>query len=369
MLQERGRLPKYGDCWQAAVEHVHEGCRFLSEETQSDIALHITNCFLAMSGHDQYNCELDKKPNLRGICISSMSDRAFNVYTEFYTHTQNICWFLRGQVWQEKITESTIKVGEKLQGSLKQQRELLDQQRKSLELQEKLLSYGQQLEHALNESRVQAAHVLDEIREGTIRHQQLLIALTDSLGALRSWIVGEISWFDTLLHYIGCVLVTIAVTSIARTSSARLPLLFTLSFNVVLERTICNLLTDDTINNPQLLQDNIQFYVWWCRRITIFICMFILVILAYTYRDLVAINNTILLDIQKQNILIKAALAEKERTPARSSISIERTCNGVDSTTSSVRQNSLTPNTIKYNLRSRLTPLRYTKITDLNGHV
>ncbi|KAJ8926496.1 hypothetical protein NQ314_021098 [Rhamnusium bicolor] len=109
LLKEKGNLPRYGSCWKAAVEHLNEGCRYLSEDMQSDIALHITNCFLEMSGHETYNCELDKKPNLRAICINSMSDRAFNVYTEFYTHTQNICWFLRGQIWHETIADNTLK--------------------------------------------------------------------------------------------------------------------------------------------------------------------------------------------------------------------------------------------------------------------
>ncbi|KAJ8964774.1 hypothetical protein NQ317_007720 [Molorchus minor] len=78
LIKERSTLPQYGSCWKSALENLDEGCRYLSEETQSDIALHITNCFLIMSGHETYNCELDKKPNLRAICINSMSDRAFN---------------------------------------------------------------------------------------------------------------------------------------------------------------------------------------------------------------------------------------------------------------------------------------------------
>lgn len=74
------------------------------------MALKLTNCFLDMSGHEEYHCESDRKQNLRKICISNMSDRAFNVYTEFYTHTQNICWFLRGQIWQEILVERTYEV-------------------------------------------------------------------------------------------------------------------------------------------------------------------------------------------------------------------------------------------------------------------
>ncbi|KAJ8953959.1 hypothetical protein NQ318_019202 [Aromia moschata] len=130
LIKERSTLPQYGTCWKSAVEHLDEGCRYLSEDTQSDIALHITNCFLEMSGHETYNCELDRKPNLRAICISSMSDRAFNVYTEFYTHTQNICWFLRGQIWHETIAENTIKVGKQLKVTAQNQESLLQAQKR-----------------------------------------------------------------------------------------------------------------------------------------------------------------------------------------------------------------------------------------------
>ncbi|KAK9701223.1 hypothetical protein QE152_g30763 [Popillia japonica] len=149
LLQERGNLPQYGNCWKSAIRHVNEGCRSLSEDTQAEISLQLTNCFLLMSGHDTYECELNKKPNLRAICINSMSDRAFNVYTEFYTHTQNICWFLRGQIWHETIAENTWKVGEQLHESAKNQEQILQSQRDSLELQEQLMKYSNALEKSM----------------------------------------------------------------------------------------------------------------------------------------------------------------------------------------------------------------------------
>lgn len=151
MIKERQALPKYGPCWKASLEHLNEGCRYLSEDTQSDIALHITNCFLEMSGHETYNCELDKKPNLRGICINGMTDRAFNVYTEFYTHTQNICWFLRGQIWHETIAENTLKVGKQLEISAEAQEDLIRVQKESIELQERMLKQGMFLERVLED--------------------------------------------------------------------------------------------------------------------------------------------------------------------------------------------------------------------------
>lgn len=311
-MEERGRLPKYGDCWQGAIEHVHEGCRYLSEETQSDIALHITNCFLQMSGHEQYNCELDKKPNLRGICINSMSDRAFNVYTEFYTHVQNICWFLRGQVWQEKIMENSVHVGKQLKNSMSQQELLLNQQEKSLEIQERLLTYGVSLERILNESRLQATQVVEEIRLSTIKHQELLTIMAESLGGLKSWLIGEISWFDSIVFYVTSGFIILILTSTKRTASSRLPLLLILSFNIITERTICDRLNTNSLTNAPVVHESVQNLIWYTRRATILISTAVFFLLIYKYRDYAEINNGLLLKIQQQNYLIKNALEKRE---------------------------------------------------------
>ncbi|KAF7265696.1 hypothetical protein GWI33_020779 [Rhynchophorus ferrugineus] len=188
VIKERGTLPKYGPCWKAALDDLNEGCRYLSEDTQSDIAMRITNCFLEMSGHETYNCEHDKKENLRRICINSMTDRAFNVYTEFYTHTQNICWFLRGQIWHETIAENTLKVGKQLELSAKKQEDLIKIQKESIELQEKMMKQGRYLEN-----------VLKDVYVSTQSHKEIIEILSRSITNLQSWIVGEISWIDSII--------------------------------------------------------------------------------------------------------------------------------------------------------------------------
>lgn len=64
-----------------------------------------------------------------------MSDRAFNAYAQFFTHTQSICFFLANQVWQER-TEDTISrltsSSEKVVNGLEQMEDL---QHKSLQSQ------------------------------------------------------------------------------------------------------------------------------------------------------------------------------------------------------------------------------------------
>lgn len=268
-----------------------------------------------MSGHETYNCDLDKKPNLRGICISSMTDRAFNVYTEFYTHAQNICWFLRGQVWQEKISERTFQVGEQLKKSVGHQELLLKQQKESLLMQEQLLNYGRNLEKILNDSRLQAENVMEEIKISSLKHQQLLGLMTNSLSGLQSWLIGEISWFDSLVFYFAGTIIIFILTSTARTASMRLPLLFILLINISLERVICDWVSykvDQT--EIHLVQQEMFNYIWWCRQCTITIGAIIIVLQFYFYKDYIAANNALLLNIQEQNISIQEDLQKIKTT-------------------------------------------------------
>lgn len=275
-----------------------EGCKHLSEETQSDIALHITNCFLEMSGHDPYKCELDKKPNLRAICISNMSDRAFNVYTEFYTHTQNICWFLRGQIWQETIYENTWKVGKQLELTASNQEGLLRAQKESLELQEKMLKHGRNLEQ-----------VLDNLQESSNAHKNILIMLSTGINNLQSWIIGEVSWIDSVVFYMVSVFVTFLITSSQRTLSSRVPISVLLFFNLLLERMICSFITSDSRElNILNLYLKIYDFVWYSRYAFVCLAIFTFLYKSVYHTDIHFKNNEILQKIHNQNVSVLSTL-------------------------------------------------------------
>lgn len=297
-MKDRSSLPQYGACWKAAVEHLDEGCKRLSEETQSDIALHLTNCFLEMSGHKTYNCELDKKYNLRAICISSMSERAFNVYIEFYTHTQNICWFLRGQIWQEIISENTWKVGKQLQLTALNQERILQAQRESLKLQEKMLKDGRNLEL-----------LLESLHVSSNTHQNILMMLSKSINNLQSWIMGEVSWIDSVIFYMISVFLTFLLTSSQRTLSSRIPISFLLFLNLLLERMICSFITSDAQDmNVSSLYLKIYDFVWYSRYG--FVCVAVITFLykLVYHTDIHFKNNEILQKIHAQNVSVLNAL-------------------------------------------------------------
>ncbi|XP_060521895.1 uncharacterized protein LOC132699280 [Cylas formicarius] len=298
MIKERGSLPKYGSCWKAALEHINEGCRYLSEDTQSDIALHITNCFLQMSGHETYNCEFDKKANLRSICINSMSDRAFNVYTEFYTHTQNICWFLRGQIWHEAIAENTLRVGKQLEVSTQNQEDLIKVQRESLELQDRMLKQGKFLEH-----------VMEDIYVATQMHQEILNLLTRSVTNLQTWIVGEVSWIDTIIFNMTALFMVFMLTSSQRTAAARFPLFILLFLNLCVERMICAIFSKNQNEyDTNVLYSTIYRFVWYSRYAFTFLGAFVIIYKAIMYTDSFQENVKLLLKIRDQNNKILRAL-------------------------------------------------------------
>lgn len=244
-----------------------------------------------MSGHDTYNCELDKKPNLRAICINSMSDRAFNVYTEFYTHTQNICWFLRGQIWHETISENTLKVGKQLEITAQNQESLLQAQKESLELQEKMLQHGKFLEQAL-----------EDLYISSKTHQEVLKVMTQSVSSLQAWLVGEISWIDSLIFYGATIFVTFIVTSSQRTNSARVPVFLLLFLNLAIERLICSSVTSKSDGmDAKSMYNEIYQFVWYSRYAFASLSVFVWIYLAIVHKDFAVKNYELLNDIRDQN--------------------------------------------------------------------
>uniref|UniRef100_A0A182NX65 Uncharacterized protein n=1 Tax=Anopheles dirus TaxID=7168 RepID=A0A182NX65_9DIPT len=126
----------------------------LSDAVHVDVALRFTNCFMAMSGQQEetLECLAERTDALRRLCMSQMSDRAFAVYTEFFTQTQSMCYFLQSQIWHRE-TERTINrlssfsraAGAQLELVNNMQDTLLQQQHEQHQLQAELLLIGRLL--------------------------------------------------------------------------------------------------------------------------------------------------------------------------------------------------------------------------------
>lgn len=169
-LRAEAKIPRYSKCWTGALEAVEIGCKRLTDETQHRLALAFANCFLQRSGRDTYPCELTEDI---GKCTGTMKPEAYNTYTEFFTHTQNICFFLQSQVWQEqtektisRLSENSAVVAQQIEDSSSLQQEIMKKQNDSLENQEQLLQRGNELKSALEDSAVDVQKML----RGNINH-------------------------------------------------------------------------------------------------------------------------------------------------------------------------------------------------------
>ena len=91
------KRPRYGECWAAALAKLETVCQDLQEETHSRLALHFANCQLAQSGQTTFSCGPEESLS---SCLQSVDTIAWTSYSNFYTHTHNMCYFIQSQLWQ-----------------------------------------------------------------------------------------------------------------------------------------------------------------------------------------------------------------------------------------------------------------------------
>ena len=57
LVTRESSRPRYGQCWTAALRRLERGCKSLSDDTQSRLALDFANCFLEKAGQKTYPCD------------------------------------------------------------------------------------------------------------------------------------------------------------------------------------------------------------------------------------------------------------------------------------------------------------------------
>lgn len=123
-------------CWKEAVSELNSTCKKLTDVQQSRLAVAFANCHLGKSGRKTYAC--DSTMSIKS-CTKDMNSVAFQTYTEFFTHTGHICYFLQSQIWQEKaenlifqLSETSSETVFKLQRSLEHHKAIEKKQNKVL---------------------------------------------------------------------------------------------------------------------------------------------------------------------------------------------------------------------------------------------
>ena len=285
--------PLYGVCWLNAMDALHMGCKQLDEETHARLGLLFANCFLDKMGGTIFPCPPNQPIQ---TCTADMDDRGFQAYTQFFVHTQSICFFLANQVWQSRaeqtitrMTSASHQVAERLQ--------------RLQSLQEKSIDTQLKLNHELGASKTALQDFERTLRDKHSMEQEILIRFLE----MRDFILDEVSKFYAVGFYCGASVFFYLLTTPVRTKEARLWSFLILAFNLAFERLIVsNILSDKSeIRDLWILSNNIDDQIWMCRKVCLSVTLILLIYFACTYKDYTILNNILLTDIRRQNEEIK----------------------------------------------------------------
>ena len=265
-IKRESKMPRYGKCWTDALTNLQNGCQTLTDDLQHRLALQYANCFLQKTGREIYPCELHQEVE---ECTKHMHSEAYNTYVEFFTHTQNICYFLQGQKWQQEtektiyqLADSSQLVAEQIADSSDLQLEMMKQQNKTIKNQRILLEGGEHLRQKLTESAVGVHDMMTEFKKSTTEQRQLIFEVFDRVNSLQSMVMGEFTGFYSLIFYTVSILVTYLLTSTPRTSGARFWLFVLMTVNMVTERTVAMAKMDQYLDDTgQIIDENVRMFL------------------------------------------------------------------------------------------------------------
>lgn len=332
LISSYSQLPKYGECWKNAISNVKNGCKNLNDHIQTNLAIMFTYCLLKHLNYDLSECKtinlLHNDDISNSICYEKLktNSNSFTTFTEFFTHTQNICFFLQNQVWNEQ-TVALVKE------SRKTQVDLLHSVNKAVEAQQKLIDTNVYLQETINKSAVNVQYVLDEFNQQTKTQQMAIFHLFDRLQQIQTYILGEFTLFYSIAFYIFTLILAYTLTSTKRTQSARANIFILLTSMILTECfiiSINNKTQEATSHNGAKKASNtfdlfgyyiidwqnydLYSYIWICRKFYIYLSFLCLCLSAYFYCDYTVFNNKLLLDIKNEHNEIKTLINEIKMT-------------------------------------------------------
>ena len=115
-----------------------------------------------------------------------MTAEAYNTYTEFFTHTQNICFFLQAQIWQDetdntisRLADNSAHVAQQMEDSSLLQSDIIKKQNESIQNQELLLKHGNNLRQTLEESSLDVHRMMQEFKDSTSEQRAMIFEVFD----------------------------------------------------------------------------------------------------------------------------------------------------------------------------------------------
>ena len=214
-LQEVNGYAQHSPCWKEALNQLHSTCKTMTDSEQMRLALAFTNCHFQNSNRQTYPCP----PNISiSECTNKnkMDDSAFQIYTEFYTHSNNMCYFIQSQLWQEqtettinKLSDTSEKAVEKLEKSLEYHKKLEEKQDFALKNQEVIIDQDMKISQSLKTTRENMDQAFLEMYEKAENQKMILDSVLGTLQTgfgniqwLLSSILGEIITLETAGFFI-----------------------------------------------------------------------------------------------------------------------------------------------------------------------
>lgn len=295
IIQTYSKLPKYGDCWKKSLENVKNGCRHLNEDIQTKLSIMFTYCLSKHLRHDLVECEDISLNSDMTICYDKLKkdSNSFTLFSEFFTHTQSICFFLQNQVWNEE-THRLIHESKKVQKNLLSSVEL------AVQSQAKLIETNEHLRDVIKSSVNDVQTAYQEIATQTNHHKDLLFQLFDKLTSIQTFLVGEFNYFYSLTFYICSLLLSFLFTSTKKTYGARLSIFLLLTTMLFTEFFL--------INATTMLPEELYENIWLCRKLFAGISLLAILSNAFLYEDSSNDIQKVLYELKNENRELKSML-------------------------------------------------------------
>ncbi|XP_050032877.1 uncharacterized protein [Dermacentor andersoni] len=285
------KIPEYGACWSEAVARLERGCDELTEELQGRLALAFTSCFLEKMGQPPIRCS-DSQPLSRCPALARFLEKPLATsYTQFFTHTQVICAFLRSRKWQAEAARTITELGA---SSVRATAEL----RRAAETQAQLVRRQQQMFANTEHLRQELVSAHSTLRE----HREMLDTSLLRLSYVQAFFVDQFATLHSLGYYAIAVVLSFLMTASKRTAGARPWLLLLFLINLLAERLIVKWASLDAIDRaaPLASDSPLGIHIGLCRRLISLLALCVYLYQLYTFRDLATLNNQLLLDLQAE---------------------------------------------------------------------
>ncbi|XP_077148518.1 uncharacterized protein LOC143809309 [Ranitomeya variabilis] len=316
MLQNFAQHPRYGDCWRRALQKVDVGCKELNEEEQSRIALAFTHCHLERSGRAFPICT---EWSTVQECTHNMDTAAFNAYTEFFTHTHSICYYLQNELWQERtqdiilrLTVNSDSVAKQLEATNLMAEEMMHAQNATLKSQEQILRNGHLLKKTLQESTMGVRQAFEEMQQSASEQRLLFSEIFNRITYLHQFVVGESHTLYSFLYNLMSCGAVFLVTSTQRTAGARLVLFGLVAMNVYMERMICSFILGGS--PPSYDQaESVTFWIGMSRKISVCLGLLVLLYVSVKYRDVQKESLEVLHGLHETKAELQSIIREAEK--------------------------------------------------------